>query len=126
MPEMFDIVGFYLYANGTGQLYKTARLLSAREISPGQYCIAMHYFIMGNTSATLTLRAYDYVIDHESTLSSRSDNHGSNIDGGWYEYLTEYTNTSHKWRVSVFECKFMSIKLSTCSVLLLSLLIWRK
>ncbi|XP_069136266.1 meprin A subunit beta-like [Argopecten irradians] len=95
--------GFYLYSNGTGNYNKTSRLLSAREIPPGEYCISLHYFIVGDNTSTLTVRAYDYVNDTEVTLSSRTSNTGGNIDGGWFQYRTHYVNTSHKWRVYI-EC----------------------
>ncbi|XP_060067916.1 meprin A subunit beta-like [Ylistrum balloti] len=93
--------GYYLYANGTGHANQTSRLLSAREIQPGEYCIAMHYFIVGNSSATLTVRMYDYVTDSETTLSSRRTNHGSNVNGGWYQYRTYSSKIDHKWRVYI-------------------------
>ncbi|XP_033747392.1 meprin A subunit beta-like isoform X2 [Pecten maximus] len=95
--------GYYLYSNGTGNYNKTSRLLSAREIPPGEYCIAMHYFIVGDNAATLIVRSYDYVNDTESTLSTRTANVGSNVDGGWFQYRTYYKQMAHKWRVQI-EC----------------------
>ncbi|XP_021340903.1 meprin A subunit beta-like isoform X2 [Mizuhopecten yessoensis] len=93
--------GFYLFANGTGHHNRTARLLSAREIPPGEYCISMHYYIVGNATATLTVRSYDYVDDTEKTLSSRTTNQGSNVDGGWYQYRTFISKMDHKWRIYI-------------------------
>lgn len=93
--------GYYLYAGGnkTGE----ARLLGARELQNGIYCLELSYFLVGNSgTASLSIYAEDFPTPHNKTILIANDTMGkATSTNSWYQIKQLFDHVS-PWRVRIY------------------------
>ena len=93
--------GWYMYTNQTHST-NTASLVSRTEISPGQVCVSLYYYVEDN-STTLIVSQKDSLNGKTSTLQEIS----SNGTPSWSEIRSNVTSSAI-WRVSYYSLSFFS------------------
>ncbi|KAK3098336.1 hypothetical protein FSP39_018572 [Pinctada imbricata] len=85
--------GYFLYANDTSGSGGMARLISAREIPPGQYCVELYYYLIGS-SDSLSIIWDDYLNHANKTLRTVTTNNGPS-----WSHLKFGAVSQTQWRV---------------------------